>query len=137
MNSAWSVLKVAFRAAIWRPTPDPRSVGLLTLLVCALALAALRVALQIPAAGSGSAFNPYGINAAIAWIALEVAVAALFVPPGARTTALSAMLTLSIFTELAGTGAKLAVALVPSLATAVAVIHARAVPFAIFAMVSL
>jgi Peptidase C13 family len=137
MNSAWSVLKVVFRAAIWRPTPDPRLVGLSTLLVCALVLAGLRVALQIPAAGSGSAFNPYGINAAIAWIAVEIAVAALFVPPGSRTTALSAMLTLSIFAEFAGTGAKLAVAQIPSLAAAASVIHARAVPFAIFAVVSL
>jgi len=137
MNSAWSVLKVAFRAAIWRSTPDPRLVGLPTLLVCALALTALRVALQIPAAGGGSAFNPYGINAAIAWIALEIAVAALFVPPGARTTALSAMLTLSVFAELITAGAKLSVALTPSLAAAVAGFHARTVPFAIFAVVSL
>ena len=136
MNSALAVLKVAFRAATWRATPDPRLVGLPSLLVCALALIALRVAAQIPA-GAGGGFNPYGINAAIAWIALEIAVAALFVPPGARTSALSAMLILTCVAELASVAAKVVVALVPSLAAAAAVFHERSVPFAIFAVVSL
>ena len=135
MNSSLVVLKVAFRAAAWRATPDSRLVGLPSLLVCALALVVLRVALQIPA-GAGGAFNPYGINAAIAWIALEIAVAALFVPAGARTSALSAMLILTCLAELASAAAKLAVALVPLLAAAVVVGRERAVPFAIFAVVS-
>ena len=136
MNSALAVLKVAFRAATWRATPDPRVVGLSSLLVCALALVVLRVTLQIPA-GAGGAFNPYGINAAIAWIALEIAVAALFVPAGARTSALSAMLILTCLGELASAAAKLALAHIPSLAATVVVVHERAVPFAIFAVVSL
>jgi hypothetical protein len=136
MNSAWAILKVAFRAATWRATSDPRLVGLPSLLVCALALVVLRVALQIPA-GAGGAFNPYGINAAIAWIALEIAVAALVVPAGARTSALSAMLILTCLAELAGAAAKLTVALIPSLAAAVVVVHERAVPFVIFAVASL
>jgi len=136
MNSALAVLKVAFRAATWRATPGPRLVGLSSLLVCAFALIALRVALQIPA-GAGGGFNPYGINAAIAWIALEIAVAALFVPPGARTSALSAMLILTCVAELASAAAKIAVALVPALAAAIVVVHERAIPFAIFAVVSL
>jgi hypothetical protein len=136
MNSALAVLKVAFRAATWRATPGPRLVGLSSLLVCAFALIALRVALQIPA-GAGGGFNPYGINAAIGWIALEIAVAALFVPPGARTSALSAMLILTCVAELASAAAKIAVALVPALAAAIVVVHERAIPFAIFAVVSL
>ena len=136
MNSALAVLKVAFRAATWRATPGPRLVGLSSLLVCAFALIALRVALQIPA-GAGGGFNPYGINAAIAWIALEIAVAALFVPPGARTSALSAMLILTCVAELASAAAKIAVELVPALAAAIVVVHERAIPFAIFAVVSL
>jgi len=136
MNSALAVLKVAFRGATWRATPDPRLVGLPSLLLSALALIALRVALQIPA-GAGGGFNPYGINAAIAWIALEIAVAALLVPPGARTSALSAMLILTCIAELASMAAKVVVALVPSPAAAAAVFHERSVPFAIFAVVSL
>lgn len=136
MNSALAVLKVAFRAATWRATPDPRLVGLPSLLLSAFALIALRVALQIPA-GAGGGFNPYGINAAIAWIALEIAVAALLVPPGVRTSALSAMLILTCIAELASMAAKVVVALVPSLAAAAAVFHERSVPFAIFAVVSL
>jgi len=136
MNSALAVLKVAFRAATWRATPDPRLVGLPSLPLSAFALIALRVALQIPA-GAGGGFNPYGINAAIAWITLEIAVAALFVPPGARTSALSAMLILTCVAELASAAAKIAVALVPALAAAIVVVHERAIPFAIFAVVSL
>ena len=137
MNSGLEVLKVAFRAAIWRKTPDPRPVGLPGLLVCAFVLTALRIAVQFAAAGSGGAFNPYGLNAAIAWIALEIAVAALFVPAGLRTTALSAMLTLSIIAELLTNGAKLALALVPSLAAANAAFDGRAAPLLTFAVVSL
>src|SRR5262249_22177618 len=88
-------------------------------------------------AGVGGGFNPYGINAAIAWIALEIAVAALFVPPPTRTSALSAMLILTCMAEIATAAIKLAVALVPSIAAAIVVVHERAVPFAILAVVSL
>jgi hypothetical protein len=147
MNSALAVLKVAFRAAIWRSTANARLVGLLGLLVCAVFLTALRVALDVAAAGMTGGFNPYGINAAIAWIALEIAVAALFVPAGARTTALSAMLVLSGLAEIATAAAKLAaakydvgkliVAKFPSLAETSPALHEHAVPFAIFAVVSL
>ena len=76
-------------------TPDARACRPAKPLFCAIALAALRVAVQLLAAGPGGAFNPYGLNAAVAWVALDVAVAALFVRPAARTTALSAMLMLS------------------------------------------
>jgi hypothetical protein len=138
MKSVWSVLRMAFRAAIWRTTPDARLVGLPSLLICAIALAALRVAVQFLAAGPAGAFNPYGLNAAIAWVALEIAVAALFVQPAARTTALSAMLTLSFLAEIATNAVKLALAVIPSLAAANAVFHDHAAaPLVIFAVVSL
>jgi hypothetical protein len=138
MNSVWSVLRIAFRAAAWRTTPDARLVGLPSLLICAIALAALRIAVQFVAAGPAAAFNPYGLNAAVAWIALEIAVAALFVRPGARTTALSAMLTLSILAELATNAVKLALALIPALAAANAAFgNQAAAPAALFAVVSL
>jgi hypothetical protein len=138
MKSGWSVLRVALRAVIWRKTPDARLVGLPGLLICAVALTALRVAAQFVAAGGGGAFDPYGLNAAVAWIALEIAVAALFVQPAARTTALSAMLTLLIFAELATNVVRLALALIPSLAaTNAAFQNHAAVPIAMFAVVSL
>ena len=135
MNSASAILKVAFRAATLRATPAPRLVGLPTLLVCAVVLAALRVALQIPAGGGGG-FNPYGINAAITWIALEIAVAALFVPPGARTSALSAMLILGCLAETANAAGKVAVGFVARPA-AITGLDERTVPFAVIAVVSL
>jgi hypothetical protein len=138
MHSALSVLKLVLRAIVWRPTPDARLVGLPSLLFCATALAALRVGVQFLAAGSAWAFNPYGLNAAVAWVALELAVAALFVPPAARTTALSAMLALTVLAEIITNAVKTALALVPSLAAANAAFHDyRAAPLALFAIVSL
>ncbi len=138
MNSVWSVLRIASRAAVWRTTPDARLVGLPSLMICAITLAVLRIAVQFIAAGPAGAFNPYGLNAAVAWVALEIAVAALFVQPGPRTTALSAMLTLSILAELVTHAAKLALALIPGLATAEATFHDHAAaPLALFVVVSL
>jgi Peptidase C13 family len=147
MKSGLAVLRTALRAAIWRSTPNVRLVGLPSLLVCACVLVTLRVALEIAAAGTTGGFNPYGINAAVAWIALEIAVAALFIPPGARTTALSAMLVLSSLAELLSAAAraavakfavtKLVIAKIPALAAASPAFQERAIPVAIFAVVSL
>ena len=135
--SGWSVLKIAFRAATWRTTPEPRLVSLRSLLIWAIALAALRIAAQFAVAGPGGGFNPYGLNAIIAWIALEVAVAALFVQPAGRTTALSAMVALSIVAELAADAAKLCLPLIPPVGAADTLLHGRGAPIAIFAVVSL
>src|SRR5215467_15328505 len=88
------------RAAIWRRTFDPPLVGLRSLLALAALLAAVRAALQLVEAGAWQAFNPYGLNAVIAWIALELAIAALFVRPAARTTALAAMFVLSVIADI-------------------------------------
>jgi len=100
----WRVLNFAARAALWRTTPEPPLVGLPVLLGFAIATAVVRVALQLFAAGSWHAFNPYGLNAVVAWLALELAVAALFVRPAGRATALSAMFILSMLAEIATTG---------------------------------
>ena len=91
----WRVLKLGARAAIWRITSDPPLVGLPVLLAFAAILATVRIALQLAESGSWLLFTPYGLNAVIAWIAVELAVAALFVRPDARATALSAMFVLS------------------------------------------
>jgi hypothetical protein len=97
----WRVLRLAARAAIWRFTSDSPLVGLPVLLAFAAILAAVRIVLQLAEAGSWHPFTPYGLNAVVAWIAVELAVAALFVRPNARTTALSAMFVLSVFGEVA------------------------------------
>ncbi len=102
-----------------------------------IVLAAVRVAFQFLAAGPGSSFNPYGLNAIVAWLALDVAVAALFVIPVARATALSAMLALTILAELVINAVKLGAALIPALATADAFWRDQTVPIATFAVVSL
>ena len=100
----WCIVKLALRAAVWRRTSDVSLVGLPLLLVFAALVAVVRAALQLLEAGSWYAFNPYGLNAVVAWIALELAIAALFVRPAARTTALSAMFVLSVLADLVMTG---------------------------------
>jgi hypothetical protein len=88
------------RAVIWRRTLDPPLVGLRSLLAFAVLVAAVRAGLQLVEAGALQDFNPYGLNAVIAWIALELAIASLFVRPAARTTALAAMFILSVIADI-------------------------------------
>ena len=98
-------------------TADRPLVGLPVLLGFAAVVAIVRIALQLSVAASWHAFNPYGLNAVVAWIALELAVAALFVRPAGRATALSAMSVLSILADVVTAGIKLGVpALVPAAA---------------------
>jgi len=98
----WPVFKLAARSAIWRTTADPPLVGLASLIGWTLVLAGVRIALQYLAiAGGPLHFNPYGLNAIAARLALELAVAAFFVRPPARATALAAMFVLSIIADIA------------------------------------
>jgi hypothetical protein len=111
------VLTLAARAAIWRKTADPPLVGLPVLVAIAAITAIVRIALQLLAAASWHAFNPYGLNAVVAWIAIEVAVAAFFVRPAARATALAAMFILSVAADLFTAAIRIAL---PMLAPALA-----------------
>jgi peptidase C13-like protein len=97
----WSVLKVAARAAAWRPTRELTLVGLPALLGWAAVLAVVRIAIQFVAAIPTPIFSPYGLNAVVAWLAVELAVAAFFVRPIGRATALSSMFILSIIGDVA------------------------------------
>lgn len=133
MGSVWSVPKLTACAIVWRPVRTLQFVGLPSLLVCVVALTAVRIGFQFLAAGPGSNFNPYGLNAAVAWAALDVAVAALFVRPAARATALSAMLLLLIVAELFSNGLQIATHL-PAIATR---LPARVTSPGIFVVVSL
>jgi hypothetical protein len=139
-----SVLKFAARAAVWRTTAEPPLVGLPVLLGFTVAVAIVRIALQLLAAGTWHAFNPYGLNAVIAWIALELAVAALFVRPAGRATALSGLFVLSVIAEIGTTAIKLGFSLVAPAAAqsplwtgsiATDVIYALAVAWWVGAMV--
>jgi hypothetical protein len=97
----WPVLKIAGRAAVWRSTPNPRLVGLPTLLGWVIVLAFVRGGLQLVEAGPTPLFNPYGLNSVVAWIAIALTITALFLPAQARVTALAAVVALSILTEVA------------------------------------
>ena len=108
----WSVFKFAARAAIWRPTPNPPCVGLSTLVGWTLVLALVRGAIQLLDALPLPVFNPYGLNALIAWLVIAVAIAAFFVRPAARATFLSAMVALSVLTEVVLSTIRLGLALI-------------------------
>jgi hypothetical protein len=97
----WPVFKIAGRAAVWRRTPNPRLVGLPTLLGWVIVLAFVRGGLQLVEAGPTPLFNPYGLNSVVAWIATALTITALFLPAQARVTALAAVVALSILTEVA------------------------------------
>jgi len=100
MASVWTVFKLAARAAVWRPTRELPLVGLPSLLGWTLTLGVVRVALQYFGAGATPNFDPYGLNAVVAWLALELAIAALFVRPPGRVTALAAMVVLSLMADV-------------------------------------
>jgi hypothetical protein len=117
----WSVLKLAARAAMWRTTPDPRLVGLSTLVGWTLVLAAVRIAIQYVEAAPSPTFTPYGLNALVAWLALALAVAAFFVRPEGRVTVLSAMVVLSIPVEVVMSAIRLGLRSFPSSAAQSAV----------------
>lgn len=134
MGSVGSILELAGRAAVWRTTPEPRPVGLPSLLGVIVILAALRMALQFLAAGPHGAFNPYGINALIAWLALEIAAAALVIPRAGRVTALTAMVALLVVAEFIIGAINAAVS--PAFPAAAAAMWVRSTPIAIFAAVS-
>jgi hypothetical protein len=110
--SVWSVFKFAARAAIWRPTPNPPCVGLSTLVGWTLVLALVRGGIQLLDALPLPLFNPYGLNALIAWLVIAVAIAAFFVRPAARATFLSAMVALSVLTEVVLSTIRLGLALI-------------------------
>ena len=106
----WSVYRLAARAALWRTTPNAALVDLPILLGWTALLAAVRIGLQFLDTRMSGSFNPYGLNALAAVLAIELAVAGLFVRPGGRVTALAAMFALSVFADIATAGIRLAAA---------------------------
>ena len=128
----WGAVKLAMRAVIWRRTFDPPLVGLQSLLAFAVLVAAVRAGLQLVEAGALQDFNPYGLNAVIAWIALELAIAALFVRPAARTTALAAMFILSVIADIVMTAMSVGAPLAMQAAGQPALINNAVVTSAIY-----
>ncbi|MGZ3320360.1 MAG: hypothetical protein ACXU9C_05195, partial [Xanthobacteraceae bacterium] len=75
-------------------------------------LALVRGGIQLLDALPLPLFNPYGLNALIAWLVIAVAIAAFFVRPAARATFLSAMVALSVLTEVVLSTIRLGLALI-------------------------
>src|SRR5207247_2289874 len=87
--------------------------GLVTWVLAAIAIAVLDQYLEARFTG----FYLYGINAAIAWPAVYVTIAAFFVRPEQRAAALSALLALAILVNLVVAGfGQLSVFMPPGLA---------------------
>ena len=104
------MFKLALRGAIWRGTPDPPLVGLSVLVGWTLVLAGVRVAIQYVEAAPTPAFTLYGLNALVTWLVIALVVAAFFVRAEARATVLSAMVALSVLTEIVFSAARLGLA---------------------------
>ena len=134
MRGVWRFFKLAARAVVWRTTPDPPLVGLPFLLVASIVVLIARVALQLLEAGSWHAFNPYGLNALVAWLAIELAIAASFVRPAGRATALSAMFLLSTAAEIVAAAIKLGLVLLAPAAMQIPWWNSAAVGLGLFAV---
>jgi Peptidase C13 family len=91
MAKLWCIPKIVLRAAIWKATPQPCAGNLLSLIVYSVALVAAGLVLEYFFAGEGVHFVAYGLNASIAFLALVLATAALFVRSEARVTFVSAL----------------------------------------------
>jgi hypothetical protein len=98
MAKFFCILKIALRAAIWKATPQACTVGIPTLLCWSLVATAAEVAYEYELAGATGWFNPYGLNSAVAQIAVFLAVACLFVSAQFRATFLSAFIVFGLLT---------------------------------------
>ena len=96
MSSLTSALRIGLRAAIWRTTPDPQTIGLTGLILWCTLSFAVALAAQYVFAGDAPLFNPYGINSSIAMLAVSLLVPAFFIPVEKRTTVLSAWFALGV-----------------------------------------
>ena len=113
MSKAFAILRIAARAAIWRATPATVALGLPGLVAWVVAGIALAVVEQYLEAWTGGRFQLYGINAAIAWPAVYITVAAFFVRPGNRAAVLSTLVALAILINLVFAGAARLPMLIP------------------------
>ncbi len=86
------------------------------------------------AAGSWHLFNPYGLNAVVAWLAIELTIAALFVAPAGRATALAAMFILSTAAEIVLAAVRFAVPLLAPAAAQSAIWNSTITGVAILAV---
>ena len=101
-RNAWSVLRIALRATIWKSTPHERlecSFGHL-LAWCGALVVAWLVLDFLRAHADPAAFTPYGLNALAAWLAISLTVGALFVRPDRRLTYLTISTALSVLLEI-------------------------------------
>jgi hypothetical protein len=92
--------RVVLRALAWRATPDVRQDSLGKLLVLTLGALVAALAADCVEAGWTSRFSFYGLNSAVAYLALLLAFVALVTPRPARMTVLSVMMAFTVLMSL-------------------------------------
>jgi hypothetical protein len=100
MGTLFGTFRTALRAAVWKPTPEPPLLGLPGLLVVVIAAFGVEIATQYVSAGTPARFNPYGLNALLAWTTIGLVIAALFVRSPGRLTFLAGMMMITAIPNL-------------------------------------
>ncbi len=102
MASDWAVIRMASRAALWRPIArNSEQFGYFQLVLWCAALVSVWIGFQyLHARGPGLSFTPYGLNSSLAWITVWFAIIALFVKPGQRINFLTISAALAIILEI-------------------------------------
>lgn len=96
MRNGWRVLKMGFRAATWRTTPNPPVVGFGGLIVWCIVSLFVGLVHQIGYAFTWEHFSFYGLNALVAQVVLATILAAVVICPEQRTSVLSALAGLGV-----------------------------------------
>ncbi|MBR1220703.1 hypothetical protein JQ557_22065 [Bradyrhizobium sp. U87765 SZCCT0131] len=112
MRTIFKTVKLAGRAAVWRPTRDIPDVGARALLGWCFLYLTIDIATQYARSYSLLTFDPYGLNGSVAFLAGYLAIVALFMPSSRRMASLVALVVQGIMVALA---VELAIKFVPGL----------------------
>ena len=108
-----SLMAMVLRAAIWRKTQLPPLLGLGDFVLWCLVCLSVELVASFLGAGAAPHFDPYGLNALVAWRATMLLVGVAFVPPPYRATILGASLALSSAVSVAMAATPFALSLLP------------------------
>ncbi|MGO4715768.1 C13 family peptidase [Bradyrhizobium sp. 2TAF24] len=100
MRTIFKTVKLAGRAAVWRPTRDIPDVGARALLGWCFLYLTIDIATQYARSYSILTFDPYGLNGSIAFLAGYLAIVALFIPSSRRMVSLVALVVQGIMLAL-------------------------------------
>lgn len=108
MRATWDIFKMGCRAALWKATLSPPSVGLPSVLFWLSVSVATIALLHCVEAAPPSRFTIYGLSSVIAWQAVALVILALFFRPESRATAVCAAMVVSILIDFVSIAVALA-----------------------------